>query len=103
MAPVSLSVHAAVAPEATAGGRATEAVCPGWAHVLPGSSVTRGGADRAGAAAVRTNRVARYARGESRTLTGLPPGDFESPASAIPPLGRSLNSWAERSARRPAV
>src|SRR5262245_45579240 len=27
------------------------------------------------------------ARGESRTLTGLPPGDFESPASAIPPLG----------------
>src|ERR1043166_4338200 len=28
-----------------------------------------------------------YARGESRTLTGLPPGDFESPASALPPLG----------------
>src|SRR5206468_2499128 len=27
------------------------------------------------------------ARGESRTRTGLPPGDFESPASAIPPLG----------------
>src|SRR5437016_6805571 len=30
------------------------------------------------------------ARGESRTLTGLPPGDFESPASAIPPLGRGV-------------
>src|SRR5437016_9163868 len=31
--------------------------------------------------------VPSSARGESRTLTGLPPGDFESPASAIPPLG----------------
>src|SRR3989449_4042052 len=31
-----------------------------------------------------------HARGESRTHTGLPPGDFESPASAIPPLGRVL-------------
>src|SRR5256884_9271298 len=30
--------------------------------------------------------VPSSARGESRTLTGLPPGDFESPASAIPPL-----------------
>src|SRR5207245_6769522 len=30
------------------------------------------------------------ARGESRTHTGLPPGDFESPASAIPPLGRAV-------------
>src|SRR2546430_3194762 len=28
-----------------------------------------------------------YARGESRTLMGLPPTDFESVASAIPPLG----------------
>src|SRR5439155_1124829 len=28
------------------------------------------------------------ARGESRTLMGLPPTDFESVASAIPPLGR---------------
>src|SRR3989475_9964363 len=27
------------------------------------------------------------ARGESRTLMGLPPTDFESVASAIPPLG----------------
>src|SRR2546423_8584108 len=33
--------------------------------------------------------VPSSARGESRTLTGLPPGDFESPASAIPPLGRA--------------
>jgi hypothetical protein len=29
-----------------------------------------------------------HARGESRTRTGLPPADFESAASAIPPLGR---------------
>ncbi len=34
--------------------------------------------------------VGLHARGESRTLTGLPPGDFESPASAIPPLGPEL-------------
>src|SRR5438874_2240777 len=35
--------------------------------------------------------VPSSARGESRTLTGLPPGDFESPASAIPPLGPRSN------------
>src|SRR5204863_5892396 len=29
----------------------------------------------------------RHARGASRTRTGLPPVDFESTASAIPPLG----------------
>ena len=29
----------------------------------------------------------KSARGESRTRTGLPPVDFESTASAIPPLG----------------
>ena len=28
------------------------------------------------------------ARGEIRTRTGLPPVDFESTASAVPPLGR---------------
>src|SRR5882762_4334329 len=39
---------------------------------------------------VSITRRSLSARGESRTLTGLPPGDFESPASAIPPLGRSL-------------
>src|SRR5205809_994319 len=39
-------------------------------------------------AAPDVQRVPSGARGESRTLTGLPPGDFESPASAIPPLGR---------------
>ena len=32
---------------------------------------------------------AANARGESRTRTGLPPVDFESTASAIPPLGRA--------------
>jgi hypothetical protein len=31
------------------------------------------------------------ARGESRTRTGLPPVDFESTASAIPPLGPGGN------------
>src|SRR2546423_3807221 len=41
--------------------------------------------------AVTQNRLTRHARGESRTLTGLPPGDFESPASAIPPLGPRSN------------
>ena len=30
-----------------------------------------------------------YARGEIRTRTGLPPADFESAASAVPPLGRA--------------
>ena len=34
------------------------------------------------------------ARGESRTRTGLPPADFESAASAIPPLGRGRNIHA---------
>src|SRR5262249_14503503 len=32
------------------------------------------------------------ARGESRTRTGLPPADFESAASAIPPLGPAVTS-----------
>ena len=45
------------------------------------------------------------ARGESRTLTGLPPGDFESPASAIPPLGRGRGIYCAPSpaASRPAA
>ena len=39
--------------------------------------------------AMRLNRCNHSsARGESRTRTGLPPADFESAASAIPPLGR---------------
>src|SRR5882762_9021103 len=42
---------------------------------------------------VSITRRSLSARGESRTLTGLPPGDFESPASAIPPLGRVLVLW----------
>src|SRR5438093_12934875 len=88
-------------PPAGAQERAPERGWPGLAHVSLGSSVTRGAADRADAAAVRTNRLVRYARGESRTLTGLPPGDFESPASAIPPLGRASRSSVGRSARRP--
>jgi hypothetical protein len=33
----------------------------------------------------------RSARGEIRTRTGLPPVDFESTASAVPPLGPSGN------------
>ena len=32
------------------------------------------------------------ARGESRTRTGLPPTDFESVASAIPPLGQGAKT-----------
>src|SRR6267143_3717452 len=34
-----------------------------------------------------TTHTRADARGESRTLMGLPPTDFESVASAIPPLG----------------
>ena len=33
-------------------------------------------------------RPSQHARGESRTRTRLPSADFESAASAIPPLGR---------------
>src|SRR4029077_7185570 len=42
---------------------------------------------------------------ESRTLTGLPPGDFESPASAIPPLGPAagVNLAPLRLARHPGL
>src|SRR5438876_8993826 len=36
------------------------------------------------------------ARGESRTLMGLPPTDFESVASAIPPLGPSGRNLVDR-------
>ncbi len=36
------------------------------------------------------------ARGESRTRTGLPPADFESAASAIPPLGPERKSSGSR-------
>src|SRR5207248_9036040 len=50
-------------PHAGAQDRAPEYRGPGLAHVSLGSSVTRGAADRAGAAAVRTNRLVRYARG----------------------------------------
>ena len=37
----------------------------------------------------RLTRYAASARGESRTRTRLPSADFESAASAIPPLGLS--------------
>src|SRR2546428_9093229 len=36
------------------------------------------------------------ARGESRTLMGLPRTDFESVASAIPPLGRARKYTREK-------
>src|SRR2546428_13961905 len=36
------------------------------------------------------------ARGESRTLMGLPPTDFESVASAIPPLGLGGRNLVDR-------
>src|SRR5439155_7105689 len=39
------------------------------------------------AAAIACSFGLLSARGESRTLMGLPPPDFESGASAIPPLG----------------
>src|SRR5204863_9962279 len=40
------------------------------------------------------SNITTDARGESRTLMGLPPTDFESVASAIPPLGRGAEIYA---------
>ncbi len=42
------------------------------------------------------HRSLQHARGESRTRTGLPPADFESAASAIPPLGRAAEYHGPR-------
>ena len=43
------------------------------------------------------------ARGESRTRTGLPPADFESAASAIPPLGPARGVWVPEGSSASAV
>src|SRR5438876_192176 len=46
--------------------------------------------------ATETHHSMADARGESRTLMGLPPTDFESVASAIPPLGLGERNLADR-------
>ena len=45
----------------------------------------------------------RNARGEIRTRTGLPPVDFESTASAVPPLGRACKIYCSAKAVTGAV
>src|SRR5439155_18103136 len=61
----------------------------GWAHTSSEEM----------ASAVHLMRsIIGYARGESRTLMGLPPTDFESVASAIPPLGPGAKYSQYRSA-----
>ena len=50
------------------------------ATVLPPSKFRRAPRDE--------NRVLAWARRESNPHEGYPPGDFKSPASAIPPLAR---------------
>src|SRR6476646_6846180 len=57
---------------------------------LPVNHATAAWQASCNAARQASAQSARFdARGESRTRTGLPPADFESAASAIPPLGRA--------------
>src|SRR5882724_13178694 len=82
-------------PDAGAQVRATHRVCPDLAHVSLGSSVTRGVGGSSGyghTIGYAAAAAGPSAQGGSRTLMRLPSGDFESPASAIPPLGRDCRA-----------